>query len=1260
MHSRSSSKEEDGEIPIRDLTWDETDESSRLGEGSFGRVVKGSMHGEEVAIKIVKRYSNHDDRKGAGDRRLKGAVRQHEREWHRLSELKFATIVQFFGVARRGGERIGGDLMIVTEFMRGGSLNESLVELRRRGIRLREESFLRIAWQVSNGLRYVHSRDLTHGDIKPHNILMTNPVEIRDGEGWFEDGNWKAKLADFGLSMRLRRNVDDTSDTADFGQGAVGTFLYMAPEAYENYQGLNAEDAKAVDVYALGIVLQEMLTGRQPWVSENVKQRFALYERVVKRQQRPIWGDAIDNIRPEYVSIVKQCLAHNPQHRPTAVTLSSFFQRRFTDTQNKSKGPLPPRSATSSDAHNEIPVSVVEGDEELAVIQHVESRVYVGPAPGGANNIGKSPPPWINKHALSTHTGTEIDSSAMSVAETSHTSNHSSGDASSVRSQLEDRTENGGFVDSIAGNLCIKRIETGLNMDRPATPGLSLPGMSFNPEAAPFKPFSRTPEIKPNNVKVETKVTEHHQVYIPGYKRRKGELGGDTALGASTAFGMENLTMDADTKAREQDDGTPDSLKVTSDPKAPEMGLDVGARKETAGLDSFIMAANGGTPEMALEVGAPKVNAGLDSFIMAANGGAPQMATEAPKVPAMDLDIAEASPRRSQDEILASFAFAMNTPEKNNDTSAKGDENKGEEEIFHAPSESTTASSKGAVKDGKNPQQSTSSRVSPGSIRDRISMFENIHRDFSSEDVTGARKTTRPEETPSNISKATGSGQIAHPFSKQSSGDTLVLPKEIVLSESKPPLSAPRPERQDSPQSSQPKGAEKKELNRTKGHRRNGSTSPVTVSATSAIPPNAESAMAFDDARTAKKTNMSPAQIAEKRPQSIGNEDGSLQPKLIIKRSRIYRAGPQETWMTNEFDRAMRSFEEADLSKVTTASSDKGPSHDPCMNTISLSVPPTRLSPSPENSTPKPQPSSNTSQTTPSVTPLYPKHSKSRSPSPAPIPSKVGKSRVEVCIANLKAADTGVGRLDVVRKELSLLPSLMEVESSFTDPAIPPCDCSDTIRGRRSKLIESLGEVAGPGIELLLKQRSVRDIQKAMMCVRALLEIGASHGIGPSLAIRMYRQGTWNTLLASIERHDISKAPLEILSCVLAMTGQLVACGKAQLSPVYDFARILAFLGAILDTCLWRFFYNPTQNSWMASAHCAVAIMTVIGERATSESECMRMRASSTDVAKRYSAHVNVYGHEITSIVHRLRSAEWKGYDRMRPTIGHERRPSAP
>src|SRR5262249_50095396 len=127
----------------------------------------------------------------------------------------------------------------VMEFVDGGSLRQLL-----RPGRLRQEEAVRLLLQVCDALQYAHEEGVVHRDIKPENILLG-----RRG---------RAKAADFGLAKLLGPVPAAFSLTGS--QQVMGTPHYMAPEQWER---THAVDARA-DVYSLGVVFYEMLTGELP------------------------------------------------------------------------------------------------------------------------------------------------------------------------------------------------------------------------------------------------------------------------------------------------------------------------------------------------------------------------------------------------------------------------------------------------------------------------------------------------------------------------------------------------------------------------------------------------------------------------------------------------------------------------------------------------------------------------------------------------------------------------------------------------------------------------------------------------------------------------------------------------------------------------------------------------------------------------------------------------------------------------------------
>lgn len=316
-----------------------------LGEGTFGSVYRGEMDGGDVAIKVIKAQRGQPNERVSASR--KAAEEQHAREIRRLMELRFRHVVQCYGVSPA---RDSSELLIITECLDGGSLHQSLDRARHADVPVTEISLLTICSHVAKGLRYIHNRYI-HGDMKPHNVLLNAEIVIdsHNGVGYFPS-HVEAKVADFGMSKRLKSDEHSLAmSTVEFGNQPFGTYAYMAPESFHGVRDLDDNALKAVDVFAFGVLVYEMLSGMSPWKYEGVTSPMQLQRLVVFEKRRPNWGTRV--IKGEFRQLVERCWHEDSRCRPTAkelsVTFGSWLQEaRQRDARSASSGN--PAFSTSS------------------------------------------------------------------------------------------------------------------------------------------------------------------------------------------------------------------------------------------------------------------------------------------------------------------------------------------------------------------------------------------------------------------------------------------------------------------------------------------------------------------------------------------------------------------------------------------------------------------------------------------------------------------------------------------------------------------------------------------------------------------------------------------------------------------------------------------------------------------------------------------------------------------------------------------------
>ena len=256
---------------------------SPLGAGGMGEVYRArdTRLGRDVALKILPESFARDSER----------LHRFEQEAHAVAALNHPNILAIYDVGEHSGVPF-----LVSELLEG----ESLRALLDRGA-LPQRKVIDYGVQVAQGLAAAHDKGVVHRDLKPENLFITK-------EG-------RAKILDFGLAKLAQKpgaGPDAGSDSATMthtptAAGVVmGTASYMAPEQVRG----EAVDART-DIFALGAVLFEMLSGRQVFHRDTTAETMT----AVLKDDLPEFQGMQTPVAPALDRIVRRCLEKNPEQR---------------------------------------------------------------------------------------------------------------------------------------------------------------------------------------------------------------------------------------------------------------------------------------------------------------------------------------------------------------------------------------------------------------------------------------------------------------------------------------------------------------------------------------------------------------------------------------------------------------------------------------------------------------------------------------------------------------------------------------------------------------------------------------------------------------------------------------------------------------------------------------------------------------------------------------------------------------------------------
>jgi len=258
-----------------------------LARGGMGEVYEAQDEElrEPVALKVVRPELLRDPR--AADR--------FRREVHLAKKVTHPNVCRIFDIFRHqpaptGSSECGGILLVAMELLRGPTIAQCL----RESGRMKVEQALPLAVQMAEGLGAAHAAGVLHRDFKPGNVMLMPSAK-----------GTRAVITDFGLA--LRSNVESTLSGSLTQTGeSFGTPAYMSPEQVEG-----KDLSPASDVYSLGLVLYQMVTGARPF--EDTTPLSMAVRRL--REDPPPPRSLAPGLDAHYEAVVLRCLERDPRRR---------------------------------------------------------------------------------------------------------------------------------------------------------------------------------------------------------------------------------------------------------------------------------------------------------------------------------------------------------------------------------------------------------------------------------------------------------------------------------------------------------------------------------------------------------------------------------------------------------------------------------------------------------------------------------------------------------------------------------------------------------------------------------------------------------------------------------------------------------------------------------------------------------------------------------------------------------------------------------
>ncbi len=249
---------------LKDKSLGKYDVLRKIGKGAMSDVYLGyDPFGErKVAIKVAREEKLRDSQHGARSRKLF------------FNEAKVAGMLRHPNIIEVHDANVEGDVWyIVMEYVAGG---QTLHSFSRPDVLLPIHDVVRIIFKCAKALDHAHRKGIVHRDIKPKNILLTREREV--------------KIGDFGIALLTHLDVTETQV-----HGHVGSPLYMSPE-----QMLDGAITNRSDIFSIGVVMYELLTGRHPFAARSLP---AIVHQITQIAHTPL-----REIRPDVPRVLQSIL----------------------------------------------------------------------------------------------------------------------------------------------------------------------------------------------------------------------------------------------------------------------------------------------------------------------------------------------------------------------------------------------------------------------------------------------------------------------------------------------------------------------------------------------------------------------------------------------------------------------------------------------------------------------------------------------------------------------------------------------------------------------------------------------------------------------------------------------------------------------------------------------------------------------------------------------------------------------------------------